>query len=122
MTARSHIKTRLAPEVRRELDRRIIDGGFGTTADLAAWLEARAGLSVSQSAMHRYIQGVEAEYYEARQAFSITSRANPSTLDDAALLRELGELRLWKSQIDQRAAALITALEARHAAKAGAAP
>jgi len=57
MPARSKI-TKLPPEVKAELDRRLIGCGFADYTALAQWLEEQ-GFEISRSAIHRYGQGFE---------------------------------------------------------------
>ena len=57
MPARSKI-TKLPPEVKAELDRRLIGGGFADYTSLAEWL-AEQGFEISRSAIHRYGQEFE---------------------------------------------------------------
>lgn len=58
MPARSKI-TLLPPEIKAELDRRLIEGSFAGYDALAEWLAAQ-GVEISRSAVHRYGQEFEA--------------------------------------------------------------
>lgn len=57
MPARSKI-TLLPPEIKAELDRRLITGAFAGYDALAEWLAAQ-GVEISRSAVHRYGQEFE---------------------------------------------------------------
>ena len=48
----------LPPEIKAELDRRLITGGFCDYEGLAAWLKEQ-GYDISRSGVHRYGQGFE---------------------------------------------------------------
>jgi hypothetical protein len=60
MPPRSKVFT-LPPEVLAELDRRLIDSGFGGYRDLAGWL-AEQGYQIQKSALQRYGSGLEADF------------------------------------------------------------
>ena len=60
MPARSAVLG-LPPQVRDDLNARLIGSGFGGYEDLATWL-AEAGYRISKSALHRYGARLEAEF------------------------------------------------------------
>jgi len=67
MSQRSSLFTRLPLKVRRQLDQRLIAGGFGGYAALTKWLNRR-GYRISKSALNRY--GVELEHRERELALA----------------------------------------------------
>lgn len=60
MPSRSKIFT-LPPELRADLDRRLVDSGFGGYCDLADWLTEQ-GYQISKSALHQYGSKLEADF------------------------------------------------------------
>jgi hypothetical protein len=60
MPARSKVFG-LPAELRAELDRRLIEGGFSHYRLLAAWLESQ-GYEISKSALHHYGSDLEADF------------------------------------------------------------
>lgn len=59
MPARSKIM-QLPPEIKAELDRRLISGSFADYTALAEWLQEQ-GVEISRAAVHRYGQEFEAK-------------------------------------------------------------
>jgi hypothetical protein len=51
----------LPPDLRAELDRRLIDSGFGGYRDLAAWLNEQ-GYQIGKSALHTYGSALEQDF------------------------------------------------------------
>jgi hypothetical protein len=67
MSQRSSVFSRLPLKVRRQLDQRLIAGGFGGYDALTKWLNGR-GYRISKSALNRY--GVELEHRERELALA----------------------------------------------------
>lgn len=98
----------LPEDVRRQIDERLVAGGFGGYEALAAWL-GEMGLTISKSALHRYGKDLQSQYDEA--------------MSDArallALTRAAGDLGESGSEIAAGAATILqtdivrTALEIR---------
>ncbi len=86
MAARSTIET-LPDDVRRALDRRLLDTGFSDYAALAAWLQEQ-GFTVSRSAAHRYGQKFETRLARLRLATEQARVITESLGDDAGALGE----------------------------------
>lgn len=58
---RRKVNTLLPKELRAELDRRLIDSGFGNYRGLSAWL-AEQGYHIGKTALHRYGQEMEEKF------------------------------------------------------------
>lgn len=54
----------LPDDIRRQIDERLVAGGFADYAGLAEWL-ASIGVQISRSAIHRHGQQLEAQYQDA---------------------------------------------------------
>ncbi|MDC8804228.1 DUF3486 family protein [Halomonas pacifica] len=54
----------LPPELREELNERLVNSGFAGYEDLAEWLEA-SGHKISKSSIHRYGEDLKEEFEEA---------------------------------------------------------
>lgn len=65
MPARSRVYE-LPPELRAEVDRKLIGSGFGDYTGLTNWL-AQAGHIISRTALHRYGQSLEAQVASMQQ-------------------------------------------------------
>lgn len=63
MGRRSSVET-LPNDIRRQVDEKLVAGGFSDYEGMVAWL-ADIGVAVSKSALHRYGQGLEDQYNEA---------------------------------------------------------
>ena len=66
MPARSRVR-RLPPEIRQELDRRLVAGGFSGYRELAAWLQSQ-GHEIGRMAVHRHGQALERRIEQIRLA------------------------------------------------------
>ena len=79
----------LPPEVRDQLNARLVSQGFGGYSELAEWLSAQ-GYELSRSAVHRYGAELEAEYEAAmgdvRRASELARAYADADPDDAAAL------------------------------------
>lgn len=107
MARRSVIET-LSGDIRRQIDERLVAGGFSDYDGLTAWL-ADLGLTISRSALGRYGQELKGQYDEAM--------ADARAL--LALTRAAGDLGDAGSEIAAGAATILqtdivrTALEIR---------
>lgn len=63
----------LPPELRAELDRRLIDSGFGGYRGLAAWL-AEQGHQIGKSALHEYGSALEEDFEQTMASVQRTQK------------------------------------------------
>ncbi len=88
MPPRSAIHT-LPPELRDQLNARLVQSGFGGYEALSAWLQAQ-GFEISKSAVHRYGQALESEYAAAmadvKKATELARAYTAEDADDGAAL------------------------------------
>lgn len=80
MPARSTV-SRLPPELRDELDRRLIAGGFSDYTGLTDWL-AGEGYEISRSAVHRHGRRVEERIEQIRIATDEAKAIEKAAEDD----------------------------------------
>lgn len=83
MPAPSKLDT-IPPEVRAELDRRLIAGGFGGYVALADWLTEQ-GYGISKSAVHRYGSALERRLAAIRASTEAARQIAAAAPDDADL-------------------------------------
>lgn len=81
MPARSKIMT-LPPEIKAELDRRLISGSFADYTALAEWLQEQ-GIEISRSAVHRYGQAFEEKIAAIKIATEQAKAITDAVGDDA---------------------------------------
>lgn len=75
----------LLPEsVRAELDRRLVQSGFGDYENLSAWL-AEQGFQIGKSSVHRYGQGLERKLSAIKASTSAAAAIADAAPDDADL-------------------------------------
>lgn len=75
----------LLPEaVRAELDRRLVQSGFGDYENLSAWL-AEQGFQIGKSSVHRYGQGLERKLAAIKASTSAAAAIADAAPDDADL-------------------------------------
>lgn len=96
MPKRSKIK-QLPPEIRQELDRRLVAGGFRDYSALASWL-AEQGFEISRSAVHRYGQGVEERIERLKAATDIAVTIADEVGDDAGKVTD-AVVRMYQEKI-----------------------
>lgn len=70
--------SQLPPEVQKDLDGRLVSGGFSDYAGLAAWLSEQ-GFEISKSALHRY-----GSKFEQRMAQLKTATSQAKAIVDAS--------------------------------------
>lgn len=87
----------LPPEVRQELDRRLIERGFSNYSDLASWL-AEQGYEISRSAVHRYGKSVEERIERLKAATDIAITIADEVGDDAGKVTD-AVVRLYQEKI-----------------------
>lgn len=110
MPQRSSIQS-LPEEVKGELDRRLVGGGFAGYRELAEWL-AGAGFEISKSSLHRYGQQFEERLglvkiaTEQARAIADEARDDEGAMNDALI-------RL----VQQKAFDVLMALESEQAAE-----
>lgn len=79
----------LPEAVREDLNRRLVDGGFGGYEALAEWLQGQ-GYQISRSAVHRYGQALASEYESAmadvKKATELAKAYAADDADDGAAL------------------------------------
>jgi hypothetical protein len=83
MPPRSKIQTVLPDELRKSLERKLVDNGFGNYKGLESWL-AEQGYSISHAAIHRHGQELEqrlAMIKASTQAAEAIVEAAPDTAD-----------------------------------------
>ncbi|HOL44525.1 MAG TPA: DUF3486 family protein [Methanothrix sp.] len=96
MPKRSKV-TQLPPEVRQELDRKLIEGGFSDYTALSAWL-AEQGYEISRSAIHRYGQTVEERIARLKAATDIAVTIAEEVGDDAGKITD-AVVRMYQERI-----------------------
>ena len=96
MPRRSQIVT-LPEEVRRELDRRLVEGGFSGYAELAEWL-AEQGYEISRSSVHRYGQQLQRRLEAIRASTEAALQIAEAAPDDADL-RSAAVMSLLQTEI-----------------------
>lgn len=75
----------LLPEaVRAELDRRLVQSGFGDYENMSAWL-AEQGFQIGKSSVHRYGQGLERKLAAIKASTSAAAAIADAAPDDADL-------------------------------------
>ncbi len=84
MPARSKIFT-LPEEVKAELDKRLVAGGFSDYGTLAAWLQEK-GFEISRSAVHRYGQEFEAKLAAIKIATEQARAITEAVGDDQGMM------------------------------------
>lgn len=103
----------LPPDVRRELDRKLIEGAFSGYADLAEWLRGK-GHEIGKSALHDYGSHLERRIErirhatESAEALVAASPDNTAAMADASLRmvqEEIYNLLLAAEQGDMKRAA-----------------
>jgi hypothetical protein len=75
----------LPEDIKAELDRRLISGGFGDYVALSAWL-AEQGFEISKSAIHKYGQEFEARLWAIKTATEQARAICEATGDDQGAL------------------------------------
>ncbi len=91
-------KTALLPaELRRELDRRLIDGAFSGYGAMADWLAER-GHAVGKSALHEYGQQLERRIEQVRLATEQAEALVAASPDDAGAVAD-ASLRMVQQRI-----------------------
>lgn len=79
------------PEIREELNARLVAGGFAGYEELAAWLAAQ-GCQISKSALHRYGKGLQEDFEHAmadvKKATELARAYAQSDEDERAALTE----------------------------------
>lgn len=111
---------KLPASVRRELDDRLRAAGYGDLILTADWLTGM-GYALSKSALHRYSAGLKQEdTISGRNVVSVRlsmqATATPAEVGGrkAALLAELGRLRMYEHSILEELKAIV-ALESASA-------
>ncbi len=91
-------KTALLPaDLRRELDRRLIEGAFSGYEALADWLAER-GHAIGKSALHEYGRDLERRIERIRHATEQAEALVAATPDETAALAD-ASLRMAQEQI-----------------------
>ncbi|MBW4648926.1 MAG: DUF3486 family protein [Kastovskya adunca ATA6-11-RM4] len=93
----------LPEEIRLDLDRRLISGGFSNYQGLAEWLNER-GFSISKSAIHRYGKEFQEQLDSLKivteQAKAITETVGDDENDLADALTRLTQQKIFKALLD----------------------
>ena len=104
---------KLPTDVRRELDDRLRASGYGDLVQTADWLTGM-GYALSKSAMGRYSAGLKQEdtisgRNVASVRLSMQAAATPEVVGGrkAALLAELGRLRMYEHSILEELKAIV---------------
>lgn len=97
MPSRSRVRT-LPPEIRAELDRRLVDAGFADYEALSAWLAER-GHEISKSAVHRYGQQLEKRIEELLVSQRTAEALVKATDDSDSGAMAEGAMRLAERQM-----------------------
>jgi hypothetical protein len=87
----------LPPEIKGELDRRLVEGGFKDYVALQDWLRSR-GCEVGKSSVHRYGTKLEERLYKLRQATDQAKALVSGSPDDAGDMNE-AILRLMQEKM-----------------------
>ncbi len=87
----------LPPELKSELDRRLVEGGFKDYVALQDWLRSR-GCEVGKSSVHRYGTKLEERLYKLRQATDQAKALVSGSPDDAGDMNE-AILRLMQEKM-----------------------
>ena len=87
----------LPPEIREELERRLIQGGFSSYRELSAWL-AEQGYEISKSALHAWGQGFE-ERMGALKRITAQARAIISESPDDENATNAALIRLTQERV-----------------------
>ncbi len=96
MPARSKVST-LPDDVRAELDRRLVEGGFGGYVELSEWLAGR-GCHVSKSSLQRHGATLERRIEQTRIATESARTLVEAVPDDAGAM-SLATLRMAQQRI-----------------------
>ena len=96
MPPRSKIAT-LPEDVRRELDRRLIERGFGSHAELADWLQAK-GYEIARPSVQRHSQNLQSRIEKIQLATQgaealVDAAGDTGALADASM--RLIQERMW---------------------------
>lgn len=86
MPARSAIE-QLPEEIKKELEQRLIRGGFAGYQALAEWLQSK-GFEISKSAVHRYGKGFEERLKALKVATDQAKAIASASEDDAGLMND----------------------------------
>ncbi len=102
MPRRSKITT-LPPEIKAELDRRLVAGSFADYDGMAAWLNGQLAalgleLTVSRSAVHRYGQSVEERIARIKTSADIATVIVDEVGDDEGKIND-SLLRMFQEKV-----------------------
>lgn len=86
MPARSSV-SQLPPELRSELDRRLIAGSFSDYSGFAEWLQGE-GFEISRSSVHRYGSRLEKQIAKVRASTEMAAAFVEATPDDSGAMAD----------------------------------
>lgn len=113
------IQFKLAQDIRRRLDTRILNQEYSNIPKLHQWLVNQGGMGISQNTLRRYVKRLLCQTDGTQEAVrELLSRPEPEDMPESAVFGELGCLSRLAHVISERITALHRELDARHAAEA----